>query len=376
MPTFIKDVVFNEVNNVFNGSGVFQYALTAQHILRSERTFPLTVTRKIPPDPFIGGTSRSTSSVLQYASTCTAGYRQSASDFRIRTGLPGSQWWSTSNGKDPTLPLANYEPMFNTIRSGLRRDAVNLAMAVAEYRKTAALFGSLARGVSSRGRSLAAALKQRSGVSKTWLGFQYGVKPAVNDILGSIDELKNACAQPVFLHGVESRKEREMLQSVVRHSSTYHAFDGHLESHLQRRLRVRWRAEYNPNAVFNVLVAHGFTNPFALAYELIPYSFVLDWWINVGEVLASLDNLLLFDKLAVITSDSTTRARYINSPGYIDSSGKNFVRPHSWTRITRTDSRASPRYISMINTLQYKPSVSLTHILNGLALLRVARKRF
>lgn len=375
MPTETVRQFFTPTHFVFNGGDLIDTFTRSDFLDTYVLTIPATVSRKKPVDLFAGSTARTTTSVIQNCATISSGYPSGTDTIRI-TGQKSASFWSTSHGKDPALPVIDVEAIYNQIRSNIRGDAVNLAMAVAEYRQTAALFGSLARAVSSKGKSLAAALKTKKGVSKTWLGFQYGVKPLVSDILGSIDNLKNACDQPVYLHGVESRKARDMLRSDVRSLSTYYDIPGQLESHAQKQIRVKWRAKYNPNPVYNTIVAHGFSNPFSLAYELIPFSFVIDWWINVGDMLSSLDNLLLFDKLEIIKSERVVRARYITSPGYIRSNGRSFVDPHHWTRITRSDTRGSPSTISLIASPKYKPSVSLTHILNGLALLHVTRGRF
>lgn len=122
----------------------------------------------------------------------------------------------------------------------------------------------------------------------------------------------------------------------------------------------------NTDSLRTSLSRYGFTNPIALAYELVPYSFVLDWWINLGDVLASLDNLTLVKELYVRDSTRTTISKQcVAANAYVSG---------SWKEIQIVDARSAPQPISRINTLEYKPSVSKLHILNGLALLRTARR--
>lgn len=376
MPTSIKDAQFYvSTTSVSGGVSTTTYANQA---VRTQVTLSDTVPRKLPADLFAAGTRRSGLSFIRKSSAVSMGNTVQGPNFTVSRGVPAINLWNADSlGTEPSLPNQDWELVLNKIRSDIRGEAVNLAMAVAEYKQTAKLFRALAGGVSSRGRSLGRALKSKNGVAKTWLGFQYGVKPAVSDILGSIDELKNACAQPKYVHGKETRRHVSRNVQKVTLNSTYHRHDAQLEFIKIRVDRMRYRAVYNPREAFNVIVAHGFTNPFALAYELIPFSFVIDWWINVGEMLASLDNLLLFDSLDAIKSWRIDSARYLTSPGYYRSGDpRTFLEPHSWTRIARQEERFPPSNESLIVVPRYKPSVSLTHILNGIALLRVTRGRF
>jgi hypothetical protein len=357
-----------------DSKGVYQYASSSfTDVIVRSRTTPTTVKRKRPVDLFAGGTGRTTSS--SYASS-TTGTHSTDSGKQLRVGVPLlTVYPAPSSSEYPALPTLEWVTLENRARAAIRDDATNLAMALAEYRQTAKLFLSAARAVSSKGKSLAAAVTARKGVSKTWLGFQYGVKPLVSDILGSIEDLKKAAAQPIYINGTETRVERAFEQRVEDHVAVHWRWRSYQDFSQNRYQRLRWRARFNPNPVFNCLVKHGFGNPFSLAYELIPYSFVLDWWINVGEVLASLDNLLLIDELKTIRSVRTTRGWFVSSGG-VEMPSDSHLDSHGGSRVSRTDVRSAPINISPIAVLRYKPSVSLTHILNGLALLNVARGRF
>lgn len=375
MPTFLRDQWFDETEHrLLSG-------LRTTHVvmkrLQSNSVRPVSVKRRRPVDLFASGTARNTSSLISYGSGVDHGYAASASQKSRFINSPSNHFWANSDLSfpGPAIDMPDLEKIYNKIRGDMRGNAVNLAMAMAEFRQTAKLFVSAARVVSTRGRSLAAAVKADRGVAKAWLGFQYGVKPLVGDVLQSIEDLKAACQQPVYMGGVESRTVTGMKRTEATHRSTYYAVPAVGETHQSYRQRVQWRAVYNANPVFNTFVAHGFTNPFALAYELIPFSFVFDWWINVGDVLSTLDNMLLFDKLVVINSSRDVTARYVTSPGFTRNVD-NYCSAHNWTRILRTDRRSAPMQISMIASLAYKPSVSMTHISNGLALLRATRGRF
>lgn len=346
------------------------YSTTQQETLFFNR--PSSTYRQKPADLFASGTGRITQKAI---TSCDSNTRISGGGTVRGMGYPSASLFPLLQVTVPP-PSLSREAIYNDIRNELRGQVVNLAMALAEYRQTASLFVAAAKVVSTRGRSLAGALTAKRGVAKTWLGFQYGVKPLVTDMLGAIEELRNASGRSVYLQGRKMRTDqsftygrRRVLTSL--HSDSWASYD------ITRsvRMRTKWRAKLNTSMVRNCLTAHGFSNPFALAYELTPYSFVLDWWINVGDVLASLDNLLLVDDLLVIDSTSTVRSEYWDAIPRFYPNGDMLGSGHC-TYIDRTDERFATKSISRVNTLQYKPSVSLTHILNGLALLRTAKSRF
>jgi hypothetical protein len=261
--------------------------------------------------------------------------------------------------------------MYNRIRNQVRGNAVNLAMALAEYKQTAELFHSLVKVVTSRGKSLArgfAGTKQASRtVAKRYLAYQYGVRPLCSDMIGSYEALKHAAAtRQLVQKGVVRTLAFGQRQGVVNPSSS--TMTGTAISLVSKQViyKTVYRATMSPTTLNSVLARHGFANPISLGYELVPYSFVLDWWTNVGDVLASLDNLLLIDTLMVRDSSR------IVTIWDVSASNKNVSGGYKIIKIV--DSRSAPVAISRINTFQYKPSTSLTHILNGLALLRNAKK--
>lgn len=121
------------------------------------------------------------------------------------------------------------------------------------------------------------------------------------------------------------------------------------------KVRVTGKARVSLNTTFwdNFLARHGLLNIAALSWELIPFSFVVDWWINVGEVLTSLDSALFINSLT----------------GYISTSIEEKCESGGGTFRYIYKSR-SPTPFPLTASFVYDDSISLTHILNGLALWR------
>lgn len=75
-----------------------------------------------------------------------------------------------------------------------------------------------------------------------------------------------------------------------------------------KQVVVKVGAEFavdNPNLF--LANSMGFVNPLSVAWELVPFSFVLDWFINVGQVISSYTDFL---GLSVQNGYTTTLARY------------------------------------------------------------------
>jgi hypothetical protein len=103
----------------------------------------------------------------------------------------------------------------------------------------------------------------------------------------------------------------------------------------------------------------GISNPLLLAWELVPYSFVIDWLIPVGDYLGRLDSLngvsdLTIGKSVMWETDTIGDVR--SFPGA--------VRDYRFST-NRSTSSSIP-----IPNLAYRPSTSMTAVANGVALLR------
>lgn len=357
---------FNDLGKVTSTSRV------NTQVARVYRSVPAGSYRKRPADYFMEGTSRTT--VREYYETTSTTW-WTAGKYSRYSNYPVSLFYDNlENAQTPSTPTIDTNAVRNTIRNQLRGQAVNLAMCLAEYHQTAQLFADVARIVTTKGKGLArgfAGVKKSSHtIAKQHLAFQYGVRPLINDLIDGYKSLTTASYQkPLIIHGkVRRTAHAEKVSKLAPNTSVVYGPDSlaNIEANKMVVFDTHWRAYMDPSSLQNTLARYGFTNPISLAYELTPYSFVLDWFINVGDVLASLDNLTLCKELWVRESSRTMTSIRCNA------ANKTLTGSCTYSRIV--DARGAPLSIPRVNTLQYKPSVSLTHVLNGLALLRTARR--
>jgi hypothetical protein len=139
------------------------------------------------------------------------------------------------------------------------------------------------------------------------------------------------------------------------------------------RLEVEFAAFYRFDCVgvsshLQALASRGFTNPSEILWEKIPFSFVVDWVLPIGEYLNTIDSGLGWEVLAGTLSKRLT------------AKGQSWVtsRPSSgWSKlsVTGSDKRFfKSLYRSTLDDVPFprllpKNPLSLTHVANSVALL-------
>lgn len=148
-----------------------------------------------------------------------------------------------------------------------------------------------------------------SAAANGWLEYTYGVKPLINDIHDVAENIVGMArnCDAVKVVGSAVINDRATLSAgtflgipITGERVTYEGF-------VQVMFKVRLRPAYDVDlAVWSSL------NPVSVAWELMPYSFVIDWVFDVGSYLRNLETALLSDNrfldgsVSVLTKYSTT----------------------------------------------------------------------
>lgn len=280
-------------------------------------------------------------------------------------------------------------------RNRLKAKKVDLGVAYAERKATARMLGDttrrLARSVRElRGgnfRNAARALgiigdpgKPRgSNWTNHWLQLQYGWKPLLSDVYGSADALAKRERSDWRVTVKASRRDTSEWLKERRALGTTHPiknFDAcRLEVRRQRGVFVRLDA-IPENDLTMSLVSLGVTNPLLVAWELVPYSFVVDWFLPIGNWLDSLDALLGYGPAwssittrneAWWTDTGLSRTDFTYG-GYVKN---NWLGTKRVLEVTRTASSSVP----LPAFPSFKDPRSLGHMANGLSLLAQAFAR-
>lgn len=213
--------------------------------------------------------------------------------------------------------LGNYGIISNSIPTDMRNEAVTKALNKLADQKVNlgenfATFGQTVRLFSSKAGLLAAALKaaknkdawrkylrksardlSRRGSLETaaqeYLAYIYGLRPLMQDVYNARETVRALESKTLLLKGVG----RAIRSTGASQTSFATLATGALSSRLggsgTRRVKCTLWARPDPNFQgLRALNQLGLSNPLGLAWDLIPWSFCVDWLLPVGPVLYAL----------------------------------------------------------------------------------------
>jgi len=208
-----------------------------------------------------------------------------------------SDWWGF-----PGLHSRAYERLKSAI--GSRAEvAVNLLEADRSIRMILGRTGQILKFARqlARGNLLGAASELRMAslpkgastkhsFSRNYLEFHFGWSPLVQDIYSAVDHLQNPLKSTHLRVMVKDRgvvvpgsfvelDEPGNIHPFAHHSIQMHDWKGDPSVSMGMEVAIN-----NPNLY--LANSMGLVNPATIIWELIPYSFVVDWFLNVQQFLA------------------------------------------------------------------------------------------
>lgn len=236
------------------------------------------------------------------------------------------------------------------------------------------------KSVSFANRKAAAdARVQSKQFAQDWLAFQYGWKPLLSDVQGLAEKLAQSHLQrPFYVDGRGSAKVAR--SSDLAKASNVNSLGADVDwketsYYTSSRCFLRFKVD---NEFARLGSETGISDPALLAWELLPYSFVVDWFYPVGTFLSRLsyDSGLQFlygfcttkseryTEVAVRASDFTSGSLRCHQTGGTALSSYGI-------RVQRDVFTAPPRPVLP----KLKDPYSPTHLMNALSLFRVAMRR-
>jgi hypothetical protein len=298
-----------------------------------------------------------------------------------------------TGGDDPEIREATNnlrDRLINKMAAQVQGQRVNLGVAFGERKQTADLVAStINRIVGSvralKNRNFAGAARELGirtdlsslsrrhrglSVPEAWLELQYGWKPLLSDVYGSCEELlSREKERPPVIHVKVSAKEQlsqklslgpfETAWPVVRLSKT---------GNVQGSARVRFAVN---NELIQLQSRTGISNPLAVAWELVPWSFVVDWFLPVGQFLG---NLGYGAGLTCLGGSFSFRSKtkWTGGPESSTKRGSSYTQSHSGGSIDEEFNGFSREAFSSwppVPLPHFKDPLSLGHVANALSLL-------
>lgn len=145
-------------------------------------------------------------------------------------------------------------------------------------------------------------------VAKNYLEYIYGLKPLVEDHFMIAKLLQEQVNETLLLYA-ESTANRTVKLSRGNPVGLSYSKITRLEQSADAKVKTVLAARIDPNwSGARTLNQFGLLNPFGLAWDLVPYSFVVDWFLPFGPVLYALSapaGLVFVDGcVSMKTSDS------------------------------------------------------------------------
>lgn len=209
---------------------------------------------------------------------------------------------------------------------------VNLAVSAAEARKTSdmvvdritRIYNAMRAFKRGNLRKVAKLLGLTPGTShKTWLEYKYGWMPFLLEVKGAAELFaQQTLGGRPPRYSVQVKKSSEFLFTV---RTTYNAYGGgtsYYDKTLKGSYTTRKKIWVEIN---NPLIANlnqtGLENPLLIAWELVPLSFVFDWFVSVGQWLEGLTALHGMTVRRVLHSNVNDLTYTFEQPATIRSSG-------------------------------------------------------
>lgn len=214
----------------------------------------------------------------------------------------------------------------------------------------------------------------RDATADAWLAMQYGWKPLLSDVYGAVDMLvERASDIQRFMAKSKAVRSVEIPGSWYKGDNPNGVWN--FKSTFKVTIKYTYMFDVTQSA-FTQQVRLGLTNPLLLAWELVPYSFVVDWFLPIGNALSNLDATL------GVTFSTGSKVVRMETNHFLEegpdprNSKQHFFRGEGsgYSKIVVVQ-RSRENAFPLPTMPELKNPLSVTHALNALALLSGAASR-
>lgn len=166
---------------------------------------------------------------------------------------------------------------------------VNLGQSAGEARETLSFVSEhIARGVLAiryvkkrKYRKAAQVLRipfSKKQMADNLLAYQFGLLPLMNDIYNGVDAIRKA----------QVKSDLIKVKAVATDEQTFPVLTSYsFEGSVKRGVEASYTYKLDDHRLAS-LSTLGLTNPLSLAWELLPSSYIVDWFLSIGDVLSAL----------------------------------------------------------------------------------------
>lgn len=181
----------------------------------------------------------------------------------------------------PAPPVVSDEGLTSALAKA-NEGELDLLTSLAELPETISFLHKAIRQASAlvKPRRLVKSIKdmRSTKISGSWLEYRYGLMPIIYDVYGLLQVIERM--------GRLYETSRDRSDTDVQYEYSDSVYQYSVSGLTVNRAWVKRR--YDPKNLFNSVGSLLSFNPLKTAWELVPYSFVVDWFVNIGDAISSI----------------------------------------------------------------------------------------
>lgn len=210
--------------------------------------------------------------------------------------------------------------------------------------------------------------------SNAWLQLQYGWVPLLSDaesaakaLASYVDDERHKTLT------VRCAQKRDQYRTATFPFAGQPCGNGELYFDVKDSDSVRYLVHYRVNEDLRALGQLGILNPLAVVWELVPFSFVADWFIPIGDYISALDVGMRYQFVNGLMSRKRMSVGTL-SEFKCDNASLEGGNP-SWTRSDIYAQRMGSIPTPSVESLTFKADLSPKRLASGISLLRQQASR-
>lgn len=196
----------------------------------------------------------------------------------------------------PSIPQGIYENMIAEVKTKclnkLLDEKAQIGAALGEAHQTINAFADLAKDAARylnafRRGNLGAIVRRNGGksipksISDAWLQYSYGWRPLAQDLFAAQANVHRILSRGMII----SAHAGTNYEDEIKYHSNSGDYDEVTQVRQQALCQLGARLQGPELAYLNTF---GLINPFSIAWELVPWSFAIDWFVPVGSTLEAI----------------------------------------------------------------------------------------
>jgi len=212
--------------------------------------------------------------------------------------------------------------------------------------------------------------------AETWLEYTYAWRPLLKDVYDHCEALASAAVKTDYVFRRARGSAKTTRTFVFEGQDSNNCFDWKVRQDTVRRASIEVSYQLPLSGISNVQ-ALGVSNPLEVAWEIVPFSFVVDWFLPVGDLIRSFSayNGLTFHSGFTTTSLVSQKVATFQSNGRTVPGGSYTVYRGSgsgrYDDLGEFKNRLPVYMFPSVDSLEFKDPRSFAHAFSAIALLQV-----